>query len=389
MNGALTQPGLDTAWAARSRRRLALTALLVVLAHAWLLQRAPDLVQPGLPASESLIIRPMQTRQIVMSPQPAARASDALGARTLPVPAAQPMAAARPSAIHLHSPDASPPGAPSPQVLTSQLPAPPPVTAEGAAREMTPALPVPTPAPAPAPASASVPASAIAPAAATVPAAGTATPPLAIPGSVSLRYIVSATSRGRPYQVNGTLQWQHDGERYQARLEISAFLLGARVQTSVGRITEEGLAPTRFGDRARSEQATHFQRDKGIISFSNNAPDAPLQAGAQDRLSAIVQLGAMLAGAPQRYPAGTVVSLQTAGVREAEVWQFSVVGPERLELPGGALEAIKLLRTPRREFDQTIELWLAPTIQYLPVRVRITQGNGDVADQQWLSGGMP
>ncbi len=206
---------------------------------------------------------------------------------------------------------------------------------------------------------------------------------------MSLRYVVSATSRGRPYQVNGTLQWQHDGERYQARLEISAFLLGARVQTSVGRIGADGLAPTRFGDRLRSEQATHFQRDKGVISFSNNAPDAPLEPGAQDRLSVILQLGALIAGAPQRYPAGTVIALQTAGVREAEAWQFSVVGPEHLSLPGGAVDTVKLLRLPRREFDQTIELWLAPSLQYLPVRVRITQGNGDVADQQWLSSSTP
>ena len=36
----------------------------------------------------------------------------------------------------------------------------------------------------------------------------------------------------------------------------------------------------------------------GRISFSNNAPDAALQAGAQDRLSVLLQLGAMLAADP-------------------------------------------------------------------------------------------
>ena len=56
-----------------------------------------------------------------------------------------------------------------------------------------------------------------------------------------------------------------------------AWLLGARTQTSRGRITGDGIAPLRFGDRYRSEQAAHFQRDKGVISFSSNAPDAPLR----------------------------------------------------------------------------------------------------------------
>lgn len=382
------------------RRQLALITLLVVGAHLWLLQHADDIVQPGLPGAERLVIRPMQTRPIVPAP-PSPRAGDGVSAPTPPdarvaaVPAAAP--APRASALSLQAAGTATPATAPTLAAETEVGAgtwgenePPVAKLPEMATSATPP-PATTPAPIPEPTAAALappdPDPGPDPAARRASAAGT--PPLAIPGSMSLRYLVSATSRGRPYQVHGTLQWQHDGERYQARLEISAFLLGARVQTSVGRIGPDGLAPTRFGDRLRSEQATHFQRDKGVISFSNNAPDAPLAPGAQDRLSVILQLGALLAGAPQRYPAGTVIALQTAGVREAEPWQFSVVGPEQQALPGGVIDTVKLLRLPRREFDQTIELWLAPGLQYLPVRVRITQGNGDVADQQWLSSSAP
>jgi hypothetical protein len=36
-------------------------------------------------------------------------------------------------------------------------------------------------------------------------------------------------------------------------------------------------------------------------------------------------------------------------------------------------------------FDDTVELWLAPSMGYLPVRIRITQPNGDFADMQLRS----
>jgi hypothetical protein len=139
--------------------------------------------------------------------------------------------------------------------------------------------------------------------------------------------------------------------------------------------------PLRFGDKTRSEVAAHFQRDKGIISFSANSPDAPLLKGAQDRLSVVLQISSLLAGDPSRFPLGTMLSFQTASQREAEIWNFLVDKEEALQLPYGELNAIKVSRKPRREFDQTIELWFAPALGYLPVRLRITNANGDVVDQ--------
>ena len=61
----------------------------------------------------------------------------------------------------------------------------------------------------------------------------------------------------------------------------------------------------------------------------------------------------------RKFPAGTVISVPTASTREAEPWVFTVEGEEALDLPGGKVTALKLIRNPRREFDQTVELWLA------------------------------
>ncbi len=201
------------------------------------------------------------------------------------------------------------------------------------------------------------------------------------PDSALLKYQVQGKAKNFNYWATAELNWTQDGTAYEARLEVSAFLLGSRVQVSKGHLGPEGLMPTRFGDKTRNELAAHFQRDKGIISFSANSPDAPLLKGAQDRLSVVLQLSSLLAADPTRFPPGTMLSFQTVSQREAEVWQFLVEKEELLQLPFGEINAIKLNRKPRREFDQQIELWFAPALGYLPVRLRITNANGDFVDQ--------
>lgn len=201
-----------------------------------------------------------------------------------------------------------------------------------------------------------------------------------LPPSVRLQYQVTANKF--PFSLNSELRWQQDGENFEARLEFSAFGQ-SRVQTSRGQITAQGLAPLRFSDKYRSEVAAHFERDKGKVTFSANTPDAPLLAGAQDRLSILVQLAAIMAGAPEQYPSATTLTIQTIGPRDADTWLFTVGNPETLTLPGGDLATLKLLRNPRQPFDQKVELWLAPALGYLPARLRITEANGDYMDQQW------
>jgi hypothetical protein len=103
----------------------------------------------------------------------------------------------------------------------------------------------------------------------------------------------------------------------------------------------------------------------------------------QDQLSVFVQIGAMLGGAPDRYPAGTKISFETIGPRAPETWVITIEGEEKLNLPGGEITAIRLSRGTQREFDQKAELWLAPSVGYLPVRIKLTDRNGDFVDQVW------
>ncbi|MFT4193109.1 DUF3108 domain-containing protein, partial [Ottowia sp.] len=206
--------------------------------------------------------------------------------------------------------------------------------------------------------------------------------PVRVPPSATLHYQVAGHARGLAYEAGAQLQWRRAGERYEATWSVSLPLTGTRAQRSEGAVTEAGLAPERFAERARGERAAHFDAAGGRIRFSANTPDAALEPGAQDRLSAILQLAALLAAAPGRYPPGTRITLQTAGAREAEPWEWEVLPDETLPLAGRDLPTARLLRQPRGPYDTRVELWLARSLDHLPARLRVTQANGDVADQQ-------
>jgi hypothetical protein len=333
------------------RPLLVLTAA-VVLVHGLLLQAAP--AHWGMEAEPSSQLRPLITRSIeIRPPSPTA----ALQAPPPPVRRAAPAAAPR------LQPNTAP-------ALAKQAPA--------AIESIAPPVPEPTvvvstpPAPEPSP-----PVAEAAPAA-PVAAAGA----LTIPGSMRLKYSMTGRSRNMDYHASAQLDWLQDGEAYRASMVVSAFGLGERSMTSRGQITGDGLAPARFLDKSRSERAAHFQPDKGKITFSANSPDVPWQPGAQDRVSVFVQLASLLAGDPANYPVGSSVSLYTAGPTSADTWTFVVEGEEKLNLPAGEISAVKLTRKPQRDYDQAVEVWLAPSIGWLPVRTRITQQNGDFVDQQ-------
>ena len=210
-----------------------------------------------------------------------------------------------------------------------------------------------------------------------------------VPGSVRLQYKTVAQVGGLNWDVNGELVWLQDGTSYNARLQWTLFGV-SKVLTSTGRIGSDGLLPTRFGDKFRSsEVAAHFERDKQKVVFSANTPELPLLVGMQDQLSVFVQLGAMLGGAPAKFPRGTELTFETVGPRASDTWVFVVDAEEKLSLPGGEMATLKLVRGARREFDQSAELWLAPSLGYLPVRLKLSERNGDFVDQQWRSSETP
>jgi hypothetical protein len=209
------------------------------------------------------------------------------------------------------------------------------------------------------------------------------------PAPVLLNYELSDTSKGVKYSANASISWKYQDNSYQLRHEIKAFLFGNRSQTSAGQIGAAGLLPTRFGDQFRQEQAAHFDRAKGILIYSANTPSQAIEEGAQDRVSLFVQLAGAMAGTPSLRAEGQQFGFQVVSAKQADMWIFAVLGPEKIKLPLGEVDSLKIHRIPRNEYDQKIELWLSPSHGYVPARLRITQANGDVIEETLKSLGKP
>ena len=391
--------------AAAPRAQTALCTLLVVgLAHWWTLGGIAALIGPFGEAVQtpSEITRPMLTRTITLPVEtsqgepPATPAAPAPPPRDAPPPPpADLMQVAKSPEPALETPPAPTPVALEPPPEPPQPPEPPvPVAVSVAAP-----APEPQPTPEVPPASEPQPESApVVPAAPPAPPAMAAVPvpalpslspsvnrPLVWPGSKVLTYQLEINSF--PLPARAELRWRHDGAQYEASLALQSLISVTR--TSKGAITPQGLEPLRYGEKitARGETAVHFQRDKGIVSFSNNKPSAALMAGMQDEVSVFFQIAAMLGGSPQQFVAGTEIPLQTAESRAVRAMVFVVGKSELVDLPGGRVPTTYLSHTEPPAYEGAKsskgEIWAAPDLDYLPVRIRITEPSGTTYDLRW------
>ena len=199
-----------------------------------------------------------------------------------------------------------------------------------------------------------------------------------------LVYELAGQSKGLHYGADAVLDWHQDGSSYQAMLEISAFLLGSRSQTSSGRIGVQGLLPERFVDRARRERVTEFDHLAGQVRTGAGDSATAMPDGTQDRLSVFIQLAVRLASLEQPPRMGDSWTLPVAASRAIEPWTFDWRGTEALELPGGRITSWHLVRQARQPGETRVDIWLAPGLGFLPARLRLQQANGDSMDQRLL-----
>ena len=342
------------------RRWKALAALgaIAVLLHAGALSGLdwawPQRDVPPLPAAA------MQVRAVTETPPPAA--NGVVPAEPAPMPAPHAPVAARTAA--------------KPQAAAlAALPRPAALVAT-AVLVSAPIAPAPPAASPPAPAAAAVPAAmptetAATSAEETIPHYRTHMPP-----AVTLRYEMQ---RG-PLHGNGEMQWRPSADRYELKLEGQVAGLTLLTQVSQGGFDGAGIAPLRFSDRRvrRPMTAANFQREAGKITFSGPQTEYPLHAGAQDRLSWMIQLAAIVAAEPALSLAGAKVVMFVSGSHgDAGVWAFRCIGPEAVETRSGSVAAIKFKREPRGPYDTTVEVWLDPKRYHLPVRATLRAGPND------------
>ena len=244
---------------------------------------------------------------------------------------------------------------------------------------------------APAP-STSVAAAAPAPGAPSLPAAAAPSAPAAPafewPPSTRLSYNLVGDYRG-PVQGKARVEWLRSGNRYQVHLDVRvgadfAPLLSRRM-SSDGLLTEDGLKPQRYDEETRvllrevRRQTILFEPERIVLPRGGVQP---LVTGVQDTASQFVQLTWMFTLQPQLLRPGQTVEVPLALARRVDRWVYDVVGEEVLDLPVGPIKAwyLKPRLQSKTNSDLSVETWFAPSLQYLPVRIRIRQDEASFID---------
>jgi hypothetical protein len=201
------------------------------------------------------------------------------------------------------------------------------------------------------------------------------------PADTRLNYRLGGQFRNGELHGSARVQWQRQGDRYETRVDIDVTLLARLVLTSQGEVAVQGLLPRAYEELRRSGPRGIRLGDDTITLTDGRG--VPRPAGVQDTASQFVELSHRFATGKDALEVGRSISFWMARPGGVDLWTYDVVNREILQTPQlGAVEAFHLkprpIANPRGNI--TAEMWFAPTLQFLPVRILVTMGEGTYVD---------
>lgn len=355
----------------------------VSLVHLLLQQRLADelaRLDPQQPAMQRM--QTVYTRQMAPAappPQPALRPAT-------PTPRPVAAQAAAPAASEIAAPDAAASAAaadPATAVAAADGAASDAAVLTAAAATVSAAASAAAAPPPAAPASAAL--AQAARAASAPPAASAAAAPrtetlygVAWPASTRLRYVLNGWYRG-PVEGSAQVEWLRQGTHYQVHLDIVVgpefAPLATRRMSSDGQITPAGLAPKRFEQETRqiigSNRRVDIQFEPDAVRLATGQR-VPSDGVAQDPASQFIQLIFLFTTRPELRVPGASVDFAFALPHRLDRWTYDIGPTERVDTPAGPVEAFHV--KPRRAASKDamlVQMWMAPQLQLMPVRIRI------------------
>ena len=187
-----------------------------------------------------------------------------------------------------------------------------------------------------------------------------------------MNYRLGGLFRHGELHGSARVQWQRQDQRYQTRVDIDITLLVSLALTSQGEVTPLGLKPEAYEELRRSgPRSARIGEDTIVLSDGRKVPKPQ---GVQDTASQFVELSHRFSSGQERLEVGHSVSFWMARPGGVDLWTYDIVGRDMLRTPAfGEVEAFHLkprnITNPRGNI--TAEMWFAPSLQYLPVRIRI------------------
>ncbi|MEX8498555.1 MAG: DUF3108 domain-containing protein [Leptothrix ochracea] len=206
------------------------------------------------------------------------------------------------------------------------------------------------------------------------------TPVFTWPVSTKISYTLLGNYRG-PVEGQAQVEWLRQGARYQVHLDVSIgppfAPLASRRVSSQGLIDATGLVPQLYEQETRvlmgGPRLATIRFEPDGITLANGRHEAP-KAEIQDTASQFIQLVYLFTTHAELHTEGAQVALPLALPHRVDRWVYDVGGAEPQETSVGVIEALHL--KPRRLADPgdiTVEMWLAPTLHWFPVHIRMRQ----------------
>ena len=201
------------------------------------------------------------------------------------------------------------------------------------------------------------------------------------PKATRVSYLLTGNWRG---ELNGRaeVEWIKIDDRYQVIVAMHAgpefAPLVARRMMSEGRIVEGGLAPERYEEETkvvtRDDRRVSMVFAPDSVTLGNGQQRVRLP-GVQDTASQFIQFTWMFGSQPERLRVGNTFEFPLALPRSMNVWVYDVAEEEVMHTAIGPLNTfhLKPRRTVRRPGEWLVEMWFAPELRFLPVRLRIEQ----------------
>jgi hypothetical protein len=153
-------------------------------------------------------------------------------------------------------------------------------------------------------------------------------------------------------------------------------LLGSARRFSQGTIEKNVLKPREFFDERSGRDTARawfdWKAQTLTMQYKGHKGTEPLPPGAQDRLSFLLALSLLPGNAQSAY-------YSIADGKGLSRHTYRVVGRERVRVPVGEFDAVKVARDS--DNNESAELWLVPQYGHIPLRLLVIEKNGDRFDQ--------
>ncbi len=204
------------------------------------------------------------------------------------------------------------------------------------------------------------------------------------PADTRVSYQAGGYFQGRELSGSGQVQWTRAGEQgqsYQVRVDMRVFGLATVRMTSQGKVSPQGLQPQVYEEyvdpvvgKART-RVLRLEPEQLILEGERRVPRPLLDPlSVQDTVSQFIDLGHRFLTGRAKLEEGKTVSVWLGRPGGLDEWTYDIGPAEQMVLPKIGAVTVHHLK-PRPLINARgpiyVEMWFAPSLQYLPAKIRI------------------